>query len=180
MALCGCVAELQRLVERYPDLHVVMVEVNVDGWRGRCRRSTSTTSRTSGTAGPSRSSPKSRATTSGARCTRLFQEDPVALHNIPLTGTDCLGQRLPAPREHLSRFERVPGRLSTSATTTRCAIVFDNVAPALRLLGACRRSRPVSTSTSPSAHDTGPSRRDIAVERSITKARARARNGQRS
>jgi AcrR family transcriptional regulator len=32
----------------------------------------------------------------------------------------------------------------------------------------------VSTSTSPKANDTAPSRRDIAVERSITKARARA------
>ena len=32
----------------------------------------------------------------------------------------------------------------------------------------------MSASTSPGAHDTAPSRRDIAVERSITKARARA------
>ena len=59
-----------------------------------------------------------------------FQDDPVAIHNIPFTGTDCLlwGNDYPAPREHVPRTRtRCSTRLLVDVDDDDArAVVFDN------------------------------------------------------
>ena len=83
------------------------------GWRGRCRRSTSTTSRTSdiGWTKPILAELPSHYLRRQVHAT--FQDDPVALHNIPFTGTDCLlwGNDYPHPESTYPELEQGPRRL---------------------------------------------------------------------
>jgi hypothetical protein len=60
-----------------------------------------------------------------------FQDDPVALHNIPLTGTDCLlwGNDYPHPESTFPDSNSVLDRLLADTTDADAhAIVFDNAA----------------------------------------------------
>ena len=64
-----------------------------------------------------------------------FQEDPVALHNIPLTGTDCLlwGNDYPHPESTYPDSNAILDRLLVDVGDDDArAIVFDNAA---RLFG---------------------------------------------
>jgi hypothetical protein len=74
-----------------------------------------------------------------------FQDDPVALHNIPLTGTDCLlwGNDFPHPESTFPESNAVLDRLLVDVTDADArAVVFDNAA---RIFGfADRVAEPVA------------------------------------
>jgi predicted TIM-barrel fold metal-dependent hydrolase len=60
-----------------------------------------------------------------------FQDDPVALHNIPLTGTECLlwGNDYPHPESTYPDSNQVLDRLLVDVSEDDArAVVFDNAA----------------------------------------------------
>jgi predicted TIM-barrel fold metal-dependent hydrolase len=85
------------VLERYPDLHVVLVEVNA-GWMAWAMSTLDEYYRAHAHwAKPVLAAPPSEYLRRQVHAT--FQADPVAVHNIPLTGADCLlwGNDYPHP-----------------------------------------------------------------------------------
>ena len=125
------------VLERHPDLHVVMVEVNA-GWMAWTMSTLDEyylAHRDIGWTKPILAELPSHYLRRQVHAT--FQDDPVAIHNIPLTGhrLPAVGQRLPPPREHVPELEQGPRRAprrDVDDDDRRSAVVFDN---ARRLFG---------------------------------------------
>jgi len=123
------------VLERHPDLHVVMVEVNA-GWMAWTMSTLDeyylAFQKNSWTK-PILAELPSHSLRHQVHAT--FQDDPVALHNIPLTGTDCLlwGNDYPHPESTYPESNSTLDRLLAGVDDDDArAIVFDN---ALRLFG---------------------------------------------
>ncbi len=132
------------VLERYPDLHVVMVEVNA-GWMAWTMSTLDEyylAHQKNGWTKPILAELPSHYLRGQVHAT--FQEDPVALHNIPLTGTDCLlwGNDYPHPESTYPDSNAILDRLLVNVDDADArAIVFDNAA---RLFGFSQRvSEPV-------------------------------------
>jgi predicted TIM-barrel fold metal-dependent hydrolase len=123
------------VLERYPDLHVVMVEVNA-GWMAWTMSTLDEyylAHQRNGWTKPILAEVPSHYLRRQVHAT--FQEDPVALHNIPLTGTDCLlwGNDYPHPESTYPDSNAILDRLLVDVGDDDArAIVFDNAA---RLFG---------------------------------------------
>jgi predicted TIM-barrel fold metal-dependent hydrolase len=95
------------VLERYPELHAVLVEVNA-GWMAWCMSTLDEYYK----AHAHWSKPKLAALPSEylrRQVHATFQADPVAVHNIPLTGTDCLlwGNDYPHPESTFPNSAKV-------------------------------------------------------------------------
>jgi predicted TIM-barrel fold metal-dependent hydrolase len=123
------------VLERHPDLHVVMVEVNA-GWMAWTMSTLDEyylAHRDIGWTKPILPELPSHYLRHQVHAT--FQDDPVAIHNIPLTGTDCLlwGNDFPHPESTYPNSNQVLDALLTDvADDDARAVVFDN---AQRLFG---------------------------------------------
>ena len=123
------------VLERYPDLHVVMVEVNA-GWMAWTMSTLDEyylAHQRIGWTKPILAELPSHYLRRQVHAT--FQDDPVALHNIPLTGTDCLlwGNDYPHPEStYPTRTRSSTGSSSNVDDADARAVVFDNAA---RLFG---------------------------------------------
>ena len=119
------------VLERHPDLHVVMVEVNA-GWMAWTMSTLDeyyTAHQRNGWTKPILAELPSHYLRHQVHAT--FQDDPVALHNIPLTGTECLlwGNDYPHPESTYPDSNAVLDRLLVDVTDTDAhAVVFDNAA----------------------------------------------------
>jgi predicted TIM-barrel fold metal-dependent hydrolase len=119
------------VLERHPDLHVVMVEVNA-GWMAWTMSTLDeyyVAHQRNGWTKPILAELPSHYLRHQVHAT--FQDDPVALHNIPLTGTDCLlwGNDYPHPESTYPDSNRVLDRLlGDVAPDDARAVVFDNAA----------------------------------------------------
>jgi predicted TIM-barrel fold metal-dependent hydrolase len=119
------------VLERYPDLHVVMVEVNA-GWMAWTMSTLDEyylAHQKNGWTKPILAEVPSHYLRRQVHAT--FQEDPVALHNIPLTGTDCLlwGNDYPHPESTYPDSNAILDRLLANVDEHDArAIVFDNAA----------------------------------------------------
>jgi predicted TIM-barrel fold metal-dependent hydrolase len=129
------------VLERHPDLHVVMVEVNA-GWMAWTMSTLDeyyTAHQRNGWTKPILAELPSHYLRHQVHAT--FQDDPVALHNIPLTGTDCLlwGNDYPHPESTYPDSNRVLDRLlGDVAPDDARAVVFDNAA---RVFGFSQHAR---------------------------------------
>jgi predicted TIM-barrel fold metal-dependent hydrolase len=127
------------VLERYPDLHVVMVEVNA-GWMAWTMSTLDeyyVAHQRNGWTKPILPEVPSHYLRRQVHAT--FQEDPVALHNIPLTGTDCLlwGNDYPHPESTYPDSNAILDRLLVDVGDDDArAIVFENAA---RLFGFSER-----------------------------------------
>lgn len=121
------------VLERHPDLHVVLVEVNA-GWLAWTMSTLDHYSRDHA----HWSKPKLREQPSDylrRQVHATFQDDPVAIHNLPLTGPDCLlwGNDYPHPESTYPHSDRVlDGLLRDVADDDARAITSGN---ALRRFG---------------------------------------------
>lgn len=119
------------VLERYPDLHVVMVEVNA-GWIAWAMSTLDRYYRDHA----HWSKPVLRELPSEylrRQVHATFQDDPVAIHNLALTGTDCLlwGNDFPHPESTYPESNRVLDEL--------LADVPDDAARAVTSANALRR-----------------------------------------
>jgi len=123
------------VLARHPDLHVVMVEVNA-GWMAWTMSTLDEyylAHRDIGWTKPILPELPSHYLRRQVHAT--FQDDPVAIHNIPLTGTDCLlwGNDFPHPESTYPNSNQVLDALLKDVTDADAdAVVFDN---ARRLFG---------------------------------------------
>jgi predicted TIM-barrel fold metal-dependent hydrolase len=123
------------VLERHPDLHVVMVEVNA-GWMAWTMSTLDEyylAFQKNRWTKPILAELPSRYLRRQVHAT--FQEDPVALHNIPLTGTDCLlwGNDYPHPESTYPDSNAVLDRLLVDVGDDDArAIVFENAARLFR------------------------------------------------
>jgi len=123
------------VLDRHPTLHVVMVEVNA-GWMAWTMSTLDEyylAHQKNGWTKPLLPELPSHYLRRQVHAT--FQTDAVAIHNIPLTGTDCLlwGNDYPHPESTYPDSDRVlDGLLDGVSDTDARAVVFDN---AVRLFG---------------------------------------------
>src|SRR4051794_34529106 len=123
------------VLARHPDLHVVMVEVNA-GWMAWTMSTLDEyylAHRDIGWTKPILPELPSHYLRRQVHAT--FQDDPVAIHNIPLTGTDCLlwGNDFPHPESTYPNSNAVLDALLQHVSDDDAdAVVFDN---ARRLFG---------------------------------------------
>ena len=119
------------VLERFPDLHVVMVEVNA-GWMGWTMSTLDEYYLAhQESAGRSPSSPSCRVTTCAARCTRPSRTTRSRCTTSRFTGTDCLmwGNDYPHPESTYPELEQGPRRLLVDVDDDVAhAVVFDNAA----------------------------------------------------
>jgi len=117
------------VLERHPDLHVVMVEVNA-GWMAWTMSTLDEyylAHRDIGWTKPILAELPSHYLRHQVHAT--FQDDPVAIHNIPLTGTGCLlwGNDFPHPESTYPNSNRVLDALLGGVDGDDAhAVVFDN------------------------------------------------------
>ncbi len=123
------------VLDRHPDLHVVMVEVNA-GWMAWTMSTLDEyylAHRDVGWTKPILPELPSHYLRRQVHAT--FQDDPVAIHNISLTGTDCLlwGNDFPHPESTYPNSNQVLDALLQHVSDDDAdAVVFDN---ARRLFG---------------------------------------------
>jgi predicted TIM-barrel fold metal-dependent hydrolase len=123
------------VLERHPELHVVMVEVNA-GWVAWAMSTLDEyylAHQKNGWTKPRLKELPSVYIRNQIHAT--FQADPVAVHNIPLTGTDCLlwGNDFPHPESTFPESDKILDELLEGVNETDArAVVFDNAA---RLFG---------------------------------------------
>jgi predicted TIM-barrel fold metal-dependent hydrolase len=123
------------VLERFPDLHVVMVEVNA-GWMGWAMSTLDEyylAHRDIGWTKPILAELPSHYLRRQVHAT--FQDDPIALLNVPFTGSDCLlwGNDYPHPESTYPNSNKVlDGLLVDVDDDVARAVVFDN---ARRLFG---------------------------------------------
>jgi len=126
-------------LERHPSLHFVFVEVNA-GWMAWTMSTLDeyyVAHQRNGWTKPILPEVPSHYLRRQVHAT--FQEDPVALHNIPLTGTDCLlwGNDYPHPESTYPDSNAILDRLLVDVGDDDArAIVFENAA---RLFGFSER-----------------------------------------
>ena len=119
------------VLERFPDLHVVLVEVNA-GWLAWTMSTLDEyylAHQKNGWTKPILTELPSHYVRRQVHAT--FQDDPVALHNIPLTGTDCLlwGNDYPHPESTYPDSNKILDRLLADVGDDDArAVVFDNAA----------------------------------------------------
>ncbi len=123
------------VLDRFPELHVVMVEVNAGwiAWTMSTLDEYYIAHQRNGWTKPILPELPSHYVRRQIHAT--FQEDPVALHNIPLTGTDCLlwGNDYPHPEATYPNSNKIlDDLLANVAEADAQAVVFDNAA---RLFG---------------------------------------------
>ena len=129
------------VLERFPDLHVVMVEVNA-GWMGWTMCTLDEyylAHRDIGWTKPILAELPSHYLRRQVHAT--FQDDPIALHNVPFTGSDCLlwGNDYPHPESTYPNSNKVLDDLLADVDDDVArAVVFDN---ARRLFGFGERAR---------------------------------------
>lgn len=99
------------ILERHPSLHVVMVEVNAGWVAWACSTLDEYYEAHRHWSKPALAEPPSTYIRNQVHAT--FQNDPVALHNIPLTGLDCLmwGNDYPHPESTYPSSAEVLDRL---------------------------------------------------------------------
>jgi predicted TIM-barrel fold metal-dependent hydrolase len=119
------------ILERHPDLHVVMVEVNA-GWIAWAMSTLDEYYLAHSKIGWTK--PMLQELPSHYIRRQLhatFQDDKVALHNIPMTGTDCLlwGNDYPHPESTYPESVKILGTLLENVSEADArAVVFDNAA----------------------------------------------------
>jgi predicted TIM-barrel fold metal-dependent hydrolase len=119
------------VLERFPDLHVVLVEVNA-GWLAWTMSTLDEyylAHQKNGWTKPILAALPSHYVRRQVHAT--FQDDPVALHNIALTGSDCLlwGNDYPHPESTYPDSNKVLDRLLAGVDVDDAhAVVFDNAA----------------------------------------------------
>jgi predicted TIM-barrel fold metal-dependent hydrolase len=117
------------VLERHPDLHVVLVEVNA-GWMAWTMSTLDEyylAHRDIGWTKPILAELPSHYLRRQVHAT--FQDDPVAIHNIPLTGTECLlwGNDFPHPESTYPNSNKVLDvLLKDVADDDARAVVFEN------------------------------------------------------
>jgi predicted TIM-barrel fold metal-dependent hydrolase len=121
--------------ERHPDLHVVMVEVNAGwiGWTMSTLDEYYLAHQENGWTKPVLAELPSHYLKRQLHAT--FQDDPIALHNIPFTGTDCLlwGNDYPHPESTYPNSGKVLKKLLANVSEDDArAVVSGN---ALQLFG---------------------------------------------
>ena len=137
------------MLERFPDLHVVMVEVNA-GWLAWTMSTLDEyylAHQKNGWTKPILAELPSHYLRRQVHAT--FQDDPVALHNIPFTGTDCLlwGNDYPHPESTYPDSNTVLDRLLADVDDDDArAVVFDNAARLFGFSDGCPRAGVVSAS----------------------------------
>jgi predicted TIM-barrel fold metal-dependent hydrolase len=123
------------VLERHPDLHVVMVEVNA-GWMAWTMSTLDEyylAHQKNGWTKPILPELPSHYLRRQVHAT--FQTDPVAMHNIPLTGTDCLlwGNDYPHPESTYPDSAQVLDVLLDDVSEADArAVIYDN---AVRIFG---------------------------------------------
>jgi predicted TIM-barrel fold metal-dependent hydrolase len=119
------------VLDRFPGLQVVMVEVNAGwiAWTMSTLDEYYLAHQRNGWTKPILPELPSHYVRRQIHAT--FQEDPVALHNIPLTGTDCLmwGNDYPHPESTYPNSDKILDDLLANVSDADArAVVFDNAA----------------------------------------------------
>jgi len=111
------------ILERHPDLHAVLVEVNAGWLAWACSTIDEYYEAHVGWSKPKLAELPSSYIRRQVHAT--FQNDPVAIHNIPLTGTDSLlwGNDYPHPESTFPHSEQVLDKLLRGVSETDAAAI---------------------------------------------------------